>query len=186
MPHTANPFDLFWFANRGNFHEQGRALGLLEKDLSKNADDLMTQVCKACLLIQTSQDWEAVDHRQRAISVALDMIRETRPAVSRQTRRRIEFAVGISLAQLPPTVRLDDVSSGILRHLLSSGNLEADFTPSQRLETHVAFSAVCLAEGEAEDASAAFVAAKELGLEQAVAAFEDYQFLRSARDRQED
>jgi hypothetical protein len=179
-----NAFDLFWDANRGNEHKQSRALGLLEKGLSKTPNDIVASVCKACLMIQMAHEWDSDELRKSAISVALDIIKQESPATSEPVRCKIEFAFGISLAQLPSEAGFDSTSSGILQHLVDSPAMRIHLTSPQQLEAFAALGAVCDANGDAAQAREAFIKARAYGLTQAADIFGDYQQLKAlASDR---
>lgn len=178
------PFELFWDANRGNEHKQSRALGLLEKQLLQRPADVLLLVCKACLLIQMSDDWERAENRDSAISVALKIIRKSSAAVSERVRFKIEFAVGISLAQMPSDAGFDTTSIGILEHLIGNAALSEHFDTLQQQEVFVALGALYQVTGDPARASDAFIQGRQFGLARAADTFDDYQKLKSAAYRQ--
>ena len=178
---NANIFELFWHANRATEHTQDRVLGLLDKHLLGTPDDALARVCKACLIIQMSHEWDSAETRKSAITVALEMIRDTNLELPDKMRCHLALAVGISLAQLPSSVGMDSASAGILRQFTQGTRFARDLTDDQRQEAYVALGAVAQALGRSDDARATFIAARAFGLDQGADSFGDYQDLKSLR-----
>lgn len=171
-------FERFKDANRGTERALRLGVGLIDTHLAQHSDDYLGLACKAALLVQMFARCSPEKGNEIYLRSARTQMDHVREHIDEARRAQVLFVYGISLAQIPPALLLENEARAVLEELFNHEDFPK-LSPVHQTETGVALSVVLAALKNHEASKEIFISVRELLPKEEVSMlFESYVNLR--------